>query len=161
MDEQPHWQRWFEDHAPALVLLARQWCSNPADAEDAVQDAFIRAWSNKQAVRDPGAYLFQATRSAAIDLLRKRKRDTLREISTAPPAPMFESPLEGDERQQAIQAALATLAHEQREVLVMKIWGGLTFAQIADVLAIPPNTAASRYRYALEALRAKISKEHV
>ena len=55
--------------------------------------------------------------------------------------------------------ALAALPTEQREVIVMKIWGGLTFKGIGNVLRISPNTAASRYRYALEALRSHLSAE--
>ena len=67
--------------------------------------------------------------------------------------PMFEIPLEGDERRQAIEAALRQLPAEQRDVLTLKIWGELTFEQIGAQLEISPNTAASRYRYALTALR--------
>ena len=55
-----------------------------------------------------------------------------------------------------IEAALQRLPAEQREVLVLKIWNELTFEQIAETLGIPPNTAASRYRYALAALRKEL-----
>ena len=58
-----------------------------------------------------------------------------------------------DESQQALVAAIDRLPHEQREVLVMKIWSELTFAEIATALGISHNTAASRYRYALNALK--------
>jgi RNA polymerase sigma-70 factor, ECF subfamily len=161
MTQSALWQRWFEDHAPALILLARQWCANPADAEDAVQEAFIRTWQNRDTVRDPGAYLFQATRSAALDLLRKKKRAGVHENRQPTPAPMFESPLETDDRCRQIQALLTLLPDEQREVLVMKVWGGLTFPQIAQALDIPPNTAASRYRYALQALKNQLTQDQV
>jgi RNA polymerase sigma-70 factor (ECF subfamily) len=53
----------------------------------------------------------------------------------------------------AVEQAMATLPSEQREVVVLHIWGGLTFQEVAGVLAIPANTAASRYRYALSKLR--------
>ncbi len=58
-----------------------------------------------------------------------------------------------DESQRALVAALDLLPNEQREVLVMKIWNELTFAEIASALEISQNTAASRYRYALAALK--------
>jgi RNA polymerase sigma-70 factor (ECF subfamily) len=64
--------------------------------------------------------------------------------------PLFEIE---DESQRALVAALDLLPREQREVLVMKIWNELTFAEIASALEISQNTAASRYRYALAALK--------
>jgi RNA polymerase sigma factor (sigma-70 family) len=68
-------------------------------------------------------------------------------------APLFETAVEDRERILVVEAALRRLPSEQREVLVLKIWGELTFEQIAGQLAISPNTAASRYRYGLAALR--------
>jgi RNA polymerase sigma-70 factor (ECF subfamily) len=58
-----------------------------------------------------------------------------------------------DESQELLAAAVDGLPNEQREVLVMKLWNELTFAEIASVLGISQNTAASRYRYALRALK--------
>jgi RNA polymerase sigma-70 factor (ECF subfamily) len=54
---------------------------------------------------------------------------------------------------------LTALPVEQREVVVMKIWGRLTFPQMGEALGISANTAASRYRYALEKLRTQLSME--
>ena len=62
-----------------------------------------------------------------------------------------------DDSQRALVAALDRLPEEQREVLVMKIWNELTFAEIASALNISQNTAASRYRYALAALKRNLS----
>jgi RNA polymerase sigma-70 factor (ECF subfamily) len=58
-------------------------------------------------------------------------------------------------------AALSGLPANQREVLVMKIWGGLSFPQIALVLRISANTAASRYRYAIAKLRSQLAEEPI
>jgi RNA polymerase sigma-70 factor (ECF subfamily) len=69
--------------------------------------------------------------------------------------------VEHDERRTSIEAALRNLPINQAEVLVMKIWGGLTFPQIATALKISPNTAASRYRYALATLREQLATEMV
>ena len=60
--------------------------------------------------------------------------------------------MEDDEDAVRLRDAVQNLSEKLREVVVMKTWGGLTFAQISEVLAISPNTAASRYRYALEQL---------
>ena len=74
-------------------------------------------------------------------------------------APTFEPSIERAERHAMIEAALDQLPGDQREVVVMKVWGGLTFAQIAQALDIPLNTAASRYRYALARLETELSNE--
>jgi RNA polymerase sigma-70 factor (ECF subfamily) len=60
--------------------------------------------------------------------------------------------LEDDEEAVMLREAVQRLAPKLRDVIVMKIWGGLTFQEIAQTLAIPANTCASRYRYALEQL---------
>ena len=145
------------------MLYARQWTGSMADAEDAVQNAFIRVF--KAETPDPDkllTYLYQATRWAALDHLRSHSRRKTREEfahTAMDTTAWFESSLETDEREQQIQEALKTLPEEQREVLVMKIWGGLTFKQIAEVVGSSLNTIASRYRYALEALRTHLKPE--
>jgi RNA polymerase sigma-70 factor (ECF subfamily) len=98
-------------------------------------------------------------RSTALDFLRCDKRRARRESdvfaeSDQSVQPKFET---DDESQQALATAVDRLPEEQREVLVMKIWNELTFAEIAAVLRIPQNTAASRYRYALTALKKNLS----
>jgi RNA polymerase sigma-70 factor (ECF subfamily) len=100
---------------------------------------------------------------AALDISRGQKRRQRREEATArsEPEPLLTSPLEQTERRQAIEAALKNLPVEQAEVLVMKIWGGLSMPQIAAALDIPANTAASRYRYALAKLRDVLTEEKV
>jgi RNA polymerase sigma-70 factor (ECF subfamily) len=65
---------------------------------------------------------------------------------------------EREESHRAVWSALRTLPPEQAEVVVLKIWEELTFAQIGDVLQISPNTAASRYQYAIVKLTSRLSK---
>jgi RNA polymerase sigma-70 factor (ECF subfamily) len=149
------WRAWLDRHGPALLLYARQWCRSRADGEDAVQDGFVRFWKSRGRARDDTAYLFACVRTAALDLSRAGERRRRHEAAVS----VFENAPEHDDLREAVEIALKQLPVEQREVLVMKIWGGLTFAQIADVLAIPGNTAASRYRYALERLEATLATE--
>ena len=94
---------------------------------------------------------------------RGRQRQVRREQAMARPEaePLFAGPLEQDERRAAIEAALRELPEDQAEVLVMKIWGGLTFPQIAAALDTAGNTAASRYRYALAKLREQLAEEPI
>jgi len=152
------WTDWFQRYGPKLLLCARQWTRSLADAEDVVQEAFVRFWRHQRGLGgEPQALLFTSVRRAAIDLARRNSRRSAREEQAdgglESTEPLFETPLEGDDRREAIETALRRLPAEQREVLVLKIWGELTFEQIAAQLGIPPNTAASRYRYALGALR--------
>ncbi|CAN5169412.1 sigma-70 family RNA polymerase sigma factor [soil metagenome] len=148
------WKACFAELAPGLVLFARQFVRSVADAEDIVQEAFVRFWRQQHSIQNR-ALLFATVRSCALDLLRRDSRRARREAEVVADseqvvAPQFES---GSESQQQLAAAVDRLPAEQREVLVMKIWNELTFADIAEVLGISQNTAASRYRYALAALK--------
>jgi RNA polymerase sigma-70 factor, ECF subfamily len=173
------WKVCFSEFGPGLLLFARQWVRSPADAEDIVQEAFVKLWRRSrridngaggsratwtgkpERVGEPGgepinrALLYATVRSIALDLIRRDSRRARREAeafsdSEQSSEPHFEL---GDESQCALAAAVDRLPHEQREVLVMKIWSELTFAEIATALGISNNTAASRYRYALNALK--------
>ncbi len=159
------WTTWLDEHGPGLLLLARQWAGCQADAEDIVQEAFVRFWPNRQGVRDPAAYLYTCVRRAAVDWVRRRERQPAVEaggdrLALEPGEPWFEPAARSaaGDRQAALEAALRALPDEQRQVVVMKIWGGLTFAAIGEVLGIPANTAASRHRYALAAMRRHLSE---
>jgi RNA polymerase sigma-70 factor (ECF subfamily) len=148
------WKVCFTEFGPGLLLFARQWVRSPADAEDIVQEAFVKFWRRNHRI-DNRALLYATVRSIALDLIRRDSRRARREAEAFSDAeqsiePQFEL---GDESQRALAAAVDRLPHEQREVLVMKIWNELTFAEIATALGISNNTAASRYRYALNALK--------
>jgi RNA polymerase sigma-70 factor (ECF subfamily) len=164
MEDAPNhesWREWFERHGPKLLLYARACTRSLADAEDIVQDAFVRYWRNQRELGgEPLPLLFTSVRRAAVDLARRDGRRAAREtLADGQPDGsdrIFETPPEGEDRRIAIEAALRRLPEEQREVLALKIWGGLTFDGIAAQLGLSPNTAASRYRYALEALRREL-----
>ncbi len=158
----PSWKDWFEAYGPKLLLCARQWTRSLADAEDVVQEAFVRYWRHQRELPgDPQALLITSVRRAALDLARREGRRAVREEKADGGLEEREGifdplPGDGDERRTEIECALQRLPEEQREVLVLKIWEELTFEQIGEVLAISPNTAASRYRYALGALRKEL-----
>ncbi len=153
------WKNWFTRHGPKLLLCARTWTRSLADAEDIVQEAFVRFWRNQRHLDgEPVALVLTSVRRAAIDLARSNTRRSSRELSSngglETTEPLFEPLGDGtDERRIAIEQAMQKLPPDQRQVLVLKIWGELTFEQISAQLGIPLNTAASRYRYALAALR--------
>jgi RNA polymerase sigma-70 factor (ECF subfamily) len=158
--ESEAWRQWLRQHGAALFLFARQWTANHADAEDAVQMGFLKFWQWRSRAADQLAYLYSCVRSAALDQGRTDRRRSAREKSAAHGEELtFDFPVERGQRQEMIEAALGQLPADQREVVVLKIWAGLTFAQIADALNIPLNTAASRYRYALIRLEKELSEE--
>lgn len=158
----PHdsWTTWFQLFGPKLLLCARHYTRSQADAEDVVQEAFVRYWRHQRGLPgDPMALMVTSVRRAAFDLARRNGRRVAREERTLDEGDLgfsgaFEPEgLDDAERRAALEAALQRIPAEQREVLLLKIWGELTFEQIAAELQLPPNTAASRYRYGLAALR--------
>jgi len=133
-----------------------------ADAEDVVQEAFVRFWKHQRGLGgEPLPLLLTSVRRAACDRARGASRRTAREAQVAggesEGGALFEPLREDDDRRAEIEIALRCLPVEQREVLVLKIWGELTFEEIARQLDIPANTAASRYRYALAGLRKELT----
>jgi RNA polymerase sigma-70 factor, ECF subfamily len=157
------WTVWLDQHGAALVLFARQSVPHRADAEDVVQEGFVRFWRSRERATDPAAYLYGCVKHCILDWQRARKRQSRREEAAARPEAekFFISPLEQEELCANVTAALRNLPETQREVLVMKIWGGLSFPQIAEALRISANTAASRYRYALIKLREQLAEESI
>jgi RNA polymerase sigma-70 factor (ECF subfamily) len=143
-------------HTPALLLFARQQSGCEADAQDLVQDAVVESWRKQRMGNPPQLGLVYATiRRRAIDLARSRSRRADREVAAQSDESQFwfDSDPEERERTMLIQKAMSQLQPIYREVVTLKVWGGLTYAEIATALEIPANTAASRYRYGLIELR--------
>jgi len=159
------WQAWYDRHGPALLLYARQITSSLAQAEDAMHDGFVRFWKRRDQVDDPAAYMYRAVRSAALDRWRGDSRRQHRELALArtdrPAAPEPWRNAARDEADQQLRDAIKQLPEHQREVLVMKIWGGLTFDQIANAAELPRSTAAARYSSAIKALRDLLPAQEV
>ena len=103
----------------------------------------------------PLPLVFATIRRRAIDLARKEDRRHQRETAVGDLAATewFDRSMEDREMSQSIQCALQQIPAEQREVITLRVWGGLTFAEIAHALGLSVNTAASRYRYGLDTLR--------
>jgi len=146
------WNAWLAENAGRFLLFARQQTRCGQDAEDVLQDSLIETWK-RAGGRPEAALVFATIRRRAIDLGRRTDRRTQRERLGDEETPLFILPPEEDEEAIRLERALKDLPETQREVLTLKFWGGLTFAEVAATLEIPPGTAASRYRLAIDALR--------
>ena len=155
-------ERLYDDHAQALFAFLLNFTRNEDDTRDVLQEVFTKLARRPEllrAARDERAFLIRLAHNAAIDLMRRRgARDRQHEQFAAEPLSPFAPANDPDEQAYRVQLmdALAELPPDQRAVVHLKLWEGLTFEQIADALGMPPNTAASRYRYGLDKLRVRL-----
>ncbi len=159
------WKQWLAEHGPRLLLFARGWSNCRQDAEDLVQEAILRMWNHqaeKGHVPPDLPLVFSTIRFCGLNHHRSETRRRKREESVIYLNDFqdvwLDPLLEEDEEAVILRSAVQNLSDKLREVVVMKFWGGLTFLQISETLAISPNTAASRYRYALEQLAQELKR---
>ena len=142
----------YEQHGAALLLYARCFLADRGLAEDAVHQVFLKLLHGETAAPEtPPAYLYRAVRNTALNARRASARDV--SLQEREHDRWFAHRGGNREAELALQQALAELPAEQREVVIMRIWSGMTLDEAAAATGVPLNTAASRYRYALEKLR--------
>jgi RNA polymerase sigma-70 factor (ECF subfamily) len=146
----------YDRHGPALLAYACSFVSDVAAAEDVLHQVFLRLLQKDTVVPDiPLAYLYRCVRNAALNSRRSTRHELQPDLAN--PArngvALFEHHGGKREAALALHAALFTLSEEQREVVVLRIWSGMTLEEVAALTGVPLNTAASRFRYALEKLR--------
>lgn len=145
----------FDLVGPRLVRYAQAILRSGPDAEDAVQAAVIRLASHPENLANshtPWAYCLRVVRNESLRLMSKHKPTAMlpsRDLT----APHRRWSVEDEETRQQVLAAIQRLPQDQGEVVVLKVWENLTFAEIAEVTGDSLNTVASRYRYALEKLQ--------
>ncbi|HTB85252.1 MAG TPA: RNA polymerase sigma factor [Candidatus Sulfotelmatobacter sp.] len=161
MPGKPELERLYDEHAQALFAFLLNLTRNEADTRDLLQEIFVKIVRDQKllsGIREERAFLIRLAHNAAVDLIRRRgTRERVKENLAEIISP-FASADDPDEQvfRDELAAALAELPEEQRTVAQLKLWGGLTFEEIAAALEIPPNTAASRYRYALDKMRGRL-----
>lgn len=139
-----------------MLLFGVALGSDRGRAQDAIHQVFLKMLESSdlsqiEAVRP---YLFGALRNKLLSDVRQRDREVSIEFDGGS---WFEAPSRNYVEELSLRRALADLPEEQREVTILHVWGGLTFAEAAEVLGINANTAAARYRYALAKLRHTLS----
>jgi RNA polymerase sigma-70 factor (ECF subfamily) len=154
----PKLERLYDAHAAGLFLYLVTFTKSDTDARDLLQDVFIRLarLDAMEQQTNEKAFVFRIAHNLAVDWLRRRivrqesEESLAREIERNDhSAPDPDMPLLASH----FAAALRSLPEDQRSVAQLRLWGGLTFEEIAHTQNIPLNTAASRYRYALDKLR--------
>ena len=165
------WREWLEEHAPKLFLFAKNQTRSHEDAQDVLQDAIVKLVDKIRGGEFMGGqdawqpYLYATIRRLAIDLSRKDDRRKRRENNVSADLeaeqfgafhPWFDAEGGDDETRSQLENALKSLPEKFSEVIIMKVWGESTFAEIGEALGISQNTAASRYRYGLEALKREL-----
>ena len=153
----------FDLTSHRLVRFAIALTRNQHDAEDAVQTSLVRLAGRPQLLSPttcPWAYLLRMVRNEALLIARRKKRwiksGNLNDLVTI----CRVDEIEREETYRAVWSALRTLPPDQAEVVVLKIWEEMTFAQIAAILEESPNTIASRYQYAMTKLSKRLLKQH-
>lgn len=145
------------DLMPPLVLYARQWCRG---AEDVVQEAFVRLAAQGALPRQPRAWLFKVVRNRAISLGRsERRRERHESLGAARRQIWFipaQSPLDAELDPLQAMTALENLPDEPREVVILHLWGGLSFTEIATLLNSSRSTVHRQYQEAIRLLRERL-----
>ena len=143
-----------------LVRYATTITRNQHDAEDAVQAALVQLARNLRRfcrTEQPWPYLLRIVRNESLLIARRQKRWTLSsQLEDLRTRPLVDE-LEMEETYRAVWSALRELPTTQSEVVVLKIWEEMTFAQIGQILEVSPDTAASRYRYAMQKLARQLA----
>jgi len=140
--------------------LATQMLGNSDDAADAVHDAYVKALGKPAAYNpDTGPltpWFLRVVRNHCIDLIRRRRPayEDVDELSDPGPGPL--SSLETTERDQELRSALAKLSNEQRQIIVLRDYMDLSYAEIGAVLDIVQGTVMSRLHRARMALKEEL-----
>jgi RNA polymerase sigma-70 factor (ECF subfamily) len=146
----------IDSHAGALELFAAQWTTT---AEDCVQEALVQLVRQHQRPDNVLAWLYRVVRNRAISAHRAERRRTRHEAAAAENVPLrlvSSEPIGLDAG--AVAQSLALLPTELREIVVARIWGGLSFEQVAEVVSASRSTVHRRYHEALELLRTQLDE---
>ena len=143
----------LDEHGPALVLYARQWCDTP---EDVVQEAFVSLLQQTKSIDNPAAWLYRVVRNGAVTTARRSTRRRRHEHSAAYRGePWFDCPNGQAVDAQLLIESMNTLPIEQRETVVARLWGGLSWEEVAELTETSTSTAHRRFQAAMSVLREK------
>ncbi len=148
----------LDQHANPLRLFASQWSNSP---DDCVQEAFVQLAAQTNSPDKPIAWLYKVVRRRALNELRGNTRRTLREQEVARVEFNRTDPAEQmllNEQQQQIQSSLESLSAESREIVVLRIWSGLTWSDIGELIECSTSSAQRRFASALKQMKSKLEE---
>jgi len=147
------YEAFYEAKAAGLVLYGRALGLSHGEAEDVLQETFLTLMQREEMPREPEHYCLRSFRNRALNYKRSLWRRLTRELESQR---WFEKTADESPVERAAMRQLSELPPEQREVIVLKIWNHCTFEEIGALLDISPNTAAGRYRYGLQKIKARL-----
>ena len=139
-----HIQAFYRDNRQALYAYALSRVGSREWAEDVIHSVFVAVLKRDRLPEELRPFVFRSVRNCAIDVLRRRNRQSEVESFIEPVAQQ-----DSTETRLLVEEALSTLSADERETVVMKSYTGLTFDEIAQVRSVSINTAASWYRRCL------------
>jgi len=143
-------RRLYEAKAAELILYGRALGLSHSESEDVLQETFLALMRRGTLPEQPERYALRTFRNKALNYRRSLWRRLVREFESS----RWFEPADGEtELERAAMRLLASLPAEQREAIVLKIWHGCTFEEVAGLQGVSPNTAAGRYRYGLQKLK--------
>ena len=148
--------RWFDAYGARLALYGRHWL-DATQSEDVVQEVFIRLMAQPRSPENVKAWLFRSVRNGAISQLRRQKRRQkhTQELAVGRQS-WFENRPDDLLDAKTAQQALVNLPEEQREIVILRIWGQLTLREITEIVEQPLSTVHHKYQSALKAIRIKM-----
>ena len=148
-----------------VFRLALRMCGNAADADEVAQEAFLSAWKGLPNFRGDSQFstwLYQLTSHAAIDLMRREKRqiaaEDIADVSAADPGPSPQQQAEQSETRQVVRDAVLQLTPEYRQIVVLRYLEELSYEEIGAALKLPAGTVKSRLNRAKAQLKDILSK---
>jgi RNA polymerase sigma-70 factor (ECF subfamily) len=163
MTQQQRFESTIRAHYARLCTFVRRYVESDDEAEDIVQEVFVRLWENVEQFdfADPLPYLYKSARNAVVSASRKtRVRDRWRAAAQAGPPPVAAAPdveLHHRELRKAVSAAIAALPPRCRAIFLMNRQEDLSYAEIADVLGISIKTVETQMGRALKLLRGRMA----
>ncbi|MGL6226881.1 MAG: RNA polymerase sigma factor [Thermoguttaceae bacterium] len=152
MSEQDLIERLLEETGPVLVLYARNW--SPQTAEDVVQNAFLKLLREQPFPTNPKSWLFRVVRNACWDEKRREKyKWKQQEELTDWFEPAVSTPLSDEMDGEKLTTALESLDLDVRELIIARIWGDLTFREIAELTKRPISSLYDQYQRGLNRLK--------
>ena len=143
--------RLLDEHSAALVLYAQQWCAQP---EDVVQESFIRLMRQRPAPGNVVGWLYRVVRNEAISQSRSEARRSRHEATAGTGRPSWFNPVDDEMLDAEVAAsALKSLSIGEREVIVLRLWSGLSFEEIGELIGKSTSTAHRWFEAGLSSLR--------